>query len=85
MSDPTKAETTRRDGLEEAARIADFYAVENFRLASDIILTDPILSGRGGPNAAMATFARLQSQGHMHASMAHAAQHIAAAIRERMK
>ncbi len=72
----------RTSALEEAACIADMYAEENFRLAGDTILTDPVLRNHDLSAAALAVSERLQTEGHMHASMAHAAQHIAAAIRE---
>ena len=79
-----RREAARAEALEEAARIADFYAEENFRLAQDTILIDPVLRNRDLSPGALAISDRLQSDGHMHASMAHAAQHIAAAIREKI-
>jgi hypothetical protein len=72
-------------GLEDAAAIADFYATENFRLASDTVLTDPILSGEDRvSDAAWRKSETLMMDGHMHTSMAHAAQNIAEAIRSAM-
>lgn len=80
MTDP-RPETARAEALEEAARIADFYAVENFRLAGDTILTDPVLRDHDVSASAIALSDDLQTSGCIHASMAHAAQNIAAAIR----
>jgi hypothetical protein len=79
MTDTSK--TARAAALEEAACIADMFATENFLLAQDTILTDPVLRNRDGSREAMAVSERLQTKGHTHASMAHAAQNIAAAIR----
>jgi len=68
-------------GLEEGARIADLYAEENFRMASDTILIDPVL--RGDLSApALVLSEEAQVNGCIHSSMAHAARNIAAAIRE---
>lgn len=73
----------RSDAMEEAACIADFYSTENFRLAGDTILTDPVIQtgGRDQSIKALALSGKLQTEGCVHASMAHAAQNIAAAIR----
>lgn len=75
---------TRAAALEEAARIADFYATENFRLAGDTIMTDPVLHSRGRDQSpsALALSQKMRVEGCVHASMAHAAQNIAAAIRK---
>lgn len=81
-SSPSPRAAGRAEGLEEAAKLADFYAEENFRLAGDTILTDSVLHDRDVSATAWAKSEELQSDGHMHASMAHAAQHIAAAIRK---
>jgi hypothetical protein len=69
-----------RRGLEAAAKIADMYAKENWRLTSDTILTDPVLRGDMSAEA-MEVSKRLQTDGCIHSSMAHAAQNIARAIR----
>lgn len=71
-----------RRGMEAAAAIADLYGEENFLLAGDTVLIDPVLRNRDLSPAALAISERLQSDGHMHTSMAHGAKHIAAAIRE---
>lgn len=70
-----------RRAMEVAASIADTYATENFRLAGDTILTDPVLSGRDFSAQACAISDRLQVDGCIHSAMAHAAQNIAKAIR----
>lgn len=78
----SQPETTEfQRGLEAAAAIADLYETENFRLASDTILTDPVLKHDLSPEAFIISEG-LQLEGHMHASMAHAARNIAVAIRE---
>lgn len=66
--------------MEAAAAIADMYEMENFRLATDSILTDPVLRYDRSPEA-FAISERLQSDGLIHSSVAHAARNIAAAIR----
>lgn len=76
-------EEGRRAGMMEAAQIARFYEVENFRLASDTILIDPILSGSDA--SAVDLSDDLQVQGCVHASMAHAAKNIARAIEAKAK
>lgn len=68
------------DKLEEAAKIADFYAKENFRLATDTILLDPVLRG-GSSDKALVVSEDLQMWGCIYSSRAHAAQDIAKAIR----
>ena len=73
--------SARKHAFEEAAKIADFYAEENALLAGDMILMDPILSGRDATPAACAMSKALMMDRHMHVSMDHAAQYIAAAIR----
>jgi len=67
--------------LEEAAKIADLYADEHFTMAGDTILADPILRGKPATetNVHESRLQQLYGAGHSHA--AHAAQHIAAAIR----
>lgn len=78
--------TERDDALEEAALIADFYAAENFRLAQDTILLDPVLRSRGADQSpeALALSEKLRVEGCVHSSMAHSAQYIAAEIRKRV-
>ena len=71
-----------RRGLEAAAAVADLYASENFRMASDTVLLDPVLRGNSS-SAALARSDALQDAGQRHAELAHLAQHIAAAIRAR--
>ena len=76
---------TYRDGLEDAAKIADMWAEENFRLAGDTILHDPVLSGRDRSQSGFIASQDFQRDGFGHASRAHTAQDIATAIRERLK
>lgn len=71
-----------RRGMEAAARIADAYAAENFQMANDTILTDPVLSGRDRSESGFAVSERLRIDGCIHSSMAHAAHNISMAIRE---
>lgn len=78
---PDTADEYRR-GLIDAARIADLYATENFRLAQDTILTDPFLNGRDVSAAALEVSARLQEDGCIYTAMARAAENIARAIRD---
>ena len=73
-----------RRGLEDAAKIADFYATENFRLSTDTWMIDPARAGDFSPKAKQVS-EKLIDEGFMHASMAHAAQNIAKAIREGIK
>lgn len=61
--------------------IARFYEVENFRLAGDTILADPLLNGRD--HTAVDLSDDLQVSGCIHAAMAHAAANIAQAIEAR--
>lgn len=75
--------TDYQRGLEDAATIADAYAAENFQMATDTILTDPVLARRDTTEAALAASAMAQTDGCIHASMAHAAKNIAAAIRDK--
>jgi hypothetical protein len=70
-----------RRGIEAAAAIADIYEVENFRLCTDTILTDPVLNGTDCSPDGCAVSERLQSDAIIHSSMAHAARNIAEAIR----
>ena len=71
-----------RRGLDAAAAVADLYASENFRMASDTVLLDPVLRGNAS-SAALARSDALQDAGQRHAELAHLAQQIAAAIRAR--
>ncbi len=80
--DPATLTPTRASTLEEAARIADFYATENFRLAADTVACDPIIQGTARTAQDVLRAVQLRHDGHRHASMAHVAQCIAAAIRE---
>lgn len=66
--------------LEEAAKVADLFEDENFRMAHDTLLLDPALRG-GRTQAAIAASDELQIDGAIATSMAHAARNIAAAIR----
>lgn len=68
-------------GLKDAAAIADAFAVENFRLASDSILTDPVLSRYDVSPEGLALSEQCRTAGTIHSSMAHAAQNIAVFIR----
>lgn len=67
--------------IEDAAEMADLWAIENFRLASDTIHLDPVLSGRAATVAAMAESEQLTLDGALYAARAHAAQDVARAIR----
>lgn len=77
----------RNDALEEGAKVADLFAEENFAMATDSILLDPLLSahrlGRQYMNtpANNALVEQCQDNGTIHSSSAHAAQNVAAAIR----
>ncbi len=75
-------EQERREEREAAAAICDAWEAENFRLATDTILLDPLLNGDASCAAANKS-AALQLEGAGHAYAAHAAKHIAAAIRAR--
>lgn len=72
----------RREAIEECARLADLFADENFRMATDTILRDPVLRGDRSAAAVMISEEE-QMAGCIHSSMAHAAQNIAAAIRRK--
>ena len=78
---PAQQSTDYQRGLADAVVIADLFATENFRLAGDTILTDPVLAGGDASASAVAVSDQKRLDGHMHASMAHAAQAIAAGIR----
>jgi phosphohistidine phosphatase SixA len=75
-------ERGRQDAFAEAAALADFYAVENFRLGTDTILTDRFLRGERTA-AALRDSTTKQAEGAAFSGAAHCAQHIAAAIREK--
>lgn len=74
---------------EACAKVADEYAEENFRMANDTIMIDPILTAhrKNRPYIRTAQTDELsekcQIDGAMHSSSAHTAQHVAAAIRRR--
>lgn len=78
--------------MEEAARVADAYAEENFAMATDSIMLDPILAkGRakilkyGTTEDDARLSAECEINGTIHSSMGHAARHIAEAIRSVLK
>lgn len=71
----------RNDALEEAARIADAFEEENFAMAGDTILLDPVIAGGERSASAVRKSESLMIDGCVHSSMAHAARNIAAAIR----
>ncbi len=66
---------------ERCAKVADAYAEANIELAGDSILLSPALHGDLSPDA-YAKEQDLQIDGCIHSSMFHAAQNIAAAIRQ---
>ncbi|RSC31231.1 hypothetical protein EGT36_21400 [Agrobacterium sp. FDAARGOS_525] len=73
------------NGLKQAAEIADAFADENFSMAHDTIMLDPVI-GRRGETLTKADFEKSESliiDGCVHSSMAHAAQNIAEAIRSK--
>ena len=76
---------SRTDALEEAAKLADMFAEECFAMAQDTILLDPVLSGKSLAEEAIKRSYGLQTEGLIYSSRAHAAQNIAAAIRELKK
>ena len=65
---------------EAFALLAEVYSEENFRLASDAVLTDPVLKRDFSPHA-FEVSQTLMIQGAAHSSAGHTAQHIADAIR----
>ncbi|NTZ90444.1 hypothetical protein FCH38_07060 [Agrobacterium tumefaciens] len=74
-------------GLKQAAEIADAFAEENFSMAHDTIMLDPVI-GRRGETVTAADFEKSESlmiDGCVHSSMAHASQNIAEAIRTKAK
>lgn len=81
------------DGLRRAAEIADLYADENMRMAGDTVRADPILNQHRRAEiknayqleAAAAMSQQLGIDGCIYSSRAHAAQDIAAAIRQAAK
>ena len=74
---------------EACAKLADEYAEENFRMATDTIMIDPILTAHRKKRPYIRTAQtdelseKCQIDGAMHSSSAHTAQHVAAAIRAR--
>ena len=74
---------------EACAALADEYAEENFRMATDTIMIDPILTAHRKKRPYIRTpqadelSEKCQIDGAMHSSSAHTAQHVAAAIRAR--
>lgn len=68
---------------ERCGQIADEYASVNIEAAGDTILHDPVLSGRDSSPEAFDKSRELGIEGAIHSAMFHAAQNIAAAIRER--
>lgn len=69
-------------GLEDAAKMADFYSDEYFRLAGDTILLDRFLSGKDFSQEAMMASRALCHEGELISTRAHVAKDIATAIRE---
>lgn len=69
--------------MERAARIADMYSKENFLLATDTILLDPVLKGNIDKDSVEESDNQ-QMWGCIYSSRAHAAKDIAAAIREEL-
>lgn len=77
-------------GLRQAAEIADAFADENFSMAHDTIMLDPVMLKRTIANEPVTTadFEKSESlmiDGCVHSSMAHASQNIAEAIRTKAK
>lgn len=74
---------------EACAKLADEYAEENFRMATDTIMIDQILTAHRKKRPYIRTAQtdelseKCQIDGAMHSSSAHTAQHVAAAIRRR--
>ena len=66
---------------EEFAALADMYATENYRLATDTVLTDPVLTGRDRSAEGFFMAQALQIQGSAFSAAAHCAEDIAGAIR----
>lgn len=88
MADPMAGAKRTADWLggwmaarEEFAALAGMYATENFRLATDTVLTDPVLTGRDRSPAGFAQARALQIQGAAFSGAAHCAEDIASAIR----
>ncbi|MBB6262112.1 hypothetical protein FHS77_002680 [Paenochrobactrum gallinarii] len=79
--------TTELIERERCAKIADEFAAENFRMATDTIMVDPVLSKQRKGLSHLITSEDYKisedemNKGIIHSSMAHAAQNIAAAIR----
>jgi len=72
---------TYADGVEDAAKVCDAYVDVNFEQAGDSVLLDPCLHGKGFTPENVAASERLQMDGLVHSSQAHAGQHLATAIR----
>lgn len=80
---------TYAEGLHRAAEIADLYSDENMRMADDTILADPLLNWQRRAEIknidqlqdAAAMSRRLEIDGTIYSSRAHAAADIAKAIR----
>jgi hypothetical protein len=69
---------------ERCAQVADAYADENISMAGDSVLFDPVLKSRPGETLTRTDFEKSKNlilDGAIHSAMFHAAQNIAAAIR----
>ena len=77
----TAYEAGKAEERERCVALADDYATVNREIASDTILLDPVLRGRGLTPENVAEYERQQINGTIHSAMFHAAQNIAAAIR----
>ncbi|MGP4691634.1 hypothetical protein [Agrobacterium cavarae] len=78
-------------GMKQAAEIANAFEEENFSMCYDSILFDPVMSKCARGDRQQLTLEdinkseAMQIDGTIHSSMAHAAQNIAKAIREKIK
>ena len=70
------------EAIEAAAKVAEAYAEENRLMAQDTIINDPILCGGPITERNLELAKSNMVDGCVHTSMFHAAQNIAAAIRE---
>jgi len=78
---PVPGDAKWNDALEAAAKVADAFAEENQRMATDTIMLDPMLNGEPVTSDAVRASKDLMIEGCIHSSMFHAAQNIATAIR----
>lgn len=72
----------RRDALLEAAAYAEFYAEERMRFCGDMIILDPVLSGKGVTPENVARSQDMQINATINSAAYHAARDIAEHLRK---